>query len=69
MSQAPENSIHPYTRAGWRAWLEANHTRSEVVWLIYYERATNKPRVEYAEAVEEAPRLATQNLCANQWRR
>lgn len=69
MSQAPEDSIHPYTRAEWRAWLEANHARSEGVWLTYYKKATNKPRVEYDEAVEETPRLAAQNLCANQWRR
>lgn len=51
---APENSVHPLTRAAWRAWLEANHTRQEGVWLITYKRATGKPRIEYDIAVEEA---------------
>lgn len=50
----PQNSTHPLTRSEWRAWLEANHTRSEGVWLITYKVATGKPRVEYDEAVEEA---------------
>ena len=54
MSAAPPNSIHPLTRAEWRAWLEENHSRGEGVWLITYKKATGKPRVEYDEAVEEA---------------
>lgn len=53
-SQPPANSVHALSRAEWRAWLEANHTRSEGVWLITYKKAAGKPRVEYAEAVEEA---------------
>lgn len=54
MAEAPENSTHPLTRAEWRAWLAANHTRPEGVWLITYKKAAGKPRVEYDEAVEEA---------------
>jgi len=54
MTNAPENSTHPLSRAEWRAWLEQNHARSQGVWLIYYKRTTGKPRVEYEEAVEEA---------------
>jgi uncharacterized protein YdeI (YjbR/CyaY-like superfamily) len=54
MSSAPNNSIHPQTRAEWRAWLEQNHTRAEGVWLISYKKATGKSRFEYEEAVEEA---------------
>lgn len=50
----PENSIHPATRSEWRAWLQKNHTRKEGVWLISYKKTTGKPRVEYAESVEEA---------------
>jgi uncharacterized protein YdeI (YjbR/CyaY-like superfamily) len=50
----PENSIHPKTRAEWRAWLEQNHSRTEGIWLISYKKATGKPRVEYNETVEEA---------------
>lgn len=54
MENPPPNSIHPLTRAEWRAWLAANHTRTKGIWLITFKKATGKPRVEYDEAVEEA---------------
>jgi uncharacterized protein YdeI (YjbR/CyaY-like superfamily) len=54
MPEPPENSVHPLSRAAWRAWLEANHMRAEGVWMISYKKAAGKPRVEYDEAVEEA---------------
>ena len=54
MAEPPPNSTHPLTRAEWRAWLSANHTRTEGVWLVTFKKATGKPRVEYDEAVEEA---------------
>jgi len=53
-TKTPANSVHPGTRAEWRAWLEQNHTRTQGVWLISFKKATGKPRVEYDEAVEEA---------------
>lgn len=54
MKEAPETSVHPETRAEWRAWLEQNYARTEGVWLISYKKATGKPRVEYDDAVAEA---------------
>lgn len=54
MAEPPPNSVHPLTVAEWRAWLEANHTRAEGVWLISYKRASGKPSMTYEEAVEEA---------------
>jgi uncharacterized protein YdeI (YjbR/CyaY-like superfamily) len=54
MKEAPSNSVHPLSRAEWRAWLVENHTRTEGVWLVSYKKATGKPRFEYDEAVEEA---------------
>lgn len=54
MIEAPENSVHPGSRAEWRAWLERHHTRTDGVWLITWKKATGRPRVEYDEAVEEA---------------
>jgi uncharacterized protein YdeI (YjbR/CyaY-like superfamily) len=54
MTEAPPNSVHPLTRAEWRAWLAANHAGTAGVWLITYKKATGKPRIEYDEAVEEA---------------
>lgn len=52
--KSPPNSVHPKSRAAWRAWLAKHHTRTEGVWLVSYKKATRKPRVEYEEAVEEA---------------
>lgn len=54
MTEVPPNSIHPLTRAEWRAWLEAHHTQTTGIWLIIYKKATGKPRIEYEESVEEA---------------
>lgn len=42
------------TRAAWRAWLKRHHASKSVIWLITYKKGTGKPRVEYADAVEEA---------------
>lgn len=54
MADPPENSVHPATRADWRAWLERNHTRPEGIWWVSYKQSAGKPRVTYEEAVEEA---------------
>lgn len=52
--RVPPNSVHPKTRAAWRAWLEAHHGRPDGVWVITFKKGTHQPRMEYAEAVEEA---------------
>jgi uncharacterized protein YdeI (YjbR/CyaY-like superfamily) len=54
IKKAPENLVHPESIAAWRSWLEQHHARTEGVWFINYKVATGKPRLEYAEAVEEA---------------
>lgn len=56
MSEAPDGRplVHPKSRKGWRLWLSRNHARSPGVWLATYRKETGKPRVDYAEAVEEA---------------
>ncbi len=54
MRAVPPNSVHPLDRAARRAWLERHHGRAEGGWLVAYEKAAGKPRVEYEEAVEEA---------------
>lgn len=41
-------------RQTWRTWLEANHATSAGIWLVYYKQGSGKPRVAYADAVEEA---------------
>jgi uncharacterized protein YdeI (YjbR/CyaY-like superfamily) len=54
MAEAPDNSVHPETRAEWRGWLAQHHTRAEGIWLISYKKSAGKPRLEYDEIVEEA---------------
>lgn len=49
--------MHPARRSEWGSWLARNHGRSEGVWLVFYKKATGKPRVDYDEAVEEALRF------------
>jgi uncharacterized protein YdeI (YjbR/CyaY-like superfamily) len=47
-------SFHALSRAEWRDWLKKNHKRERGIWLVTYKKFTGKPRLEYAEAVEEA---------------
>lgn len=49
-----EPSAYFPDRASWRKWLEKNHRKETVLWLIYYKKHTGKPSVPYNEAVEEA---------------
>lgn len=49
----PERFYAPDRRA-WRAWLEEHHASAPGVWLVYYKKESGRPRVAYAEAVEEA---------------
>lgn len=41
-------------RSAWRAWLEERHATARGVWLVYYKKGSGRPRVAYADAVEEA---------------
>ena len=52
--EAPENSVQVESRAEWREWLAANHSRTEGLWLITYKKRSGKPHVSYDEVVEEA---------------
>ena len=47
-------TLYVTRREDWRAWL-AKHCRSEKgVWLIFYKKHTDRPRIPYEHAVEEA---------------
>ena len=50
----PPSSVHPADREAWRAWLEEHHAREKNVWPVKFKKTANRPRLEYAEAVEEA---------------
>lgn len=54
MPEPPPNSFLAETRDAWRAWLEANHARTEGVWLVTYKKASGRPYLGYDPAVEEA---------------
>jgi uncharacterized protein YdeI (YjbR/CyaY-like superfamily) len=41
-------------RRDWRAWLRKHHNIEPEIWLVYYKKATGKPRIAYNDAVEEA---------------
>jgi uncharacterized protein YdeI (YjbR/CyaY-like superfamily) len=47
-------TFHVEHRGQWRAWLAANSEREKEIWLIYYRKASGRPRIPYADAVEEA---------------
>src|SRR5262249_58044492 len=47
-------SFYAADRQQWRAWLEKNHKTQTEVWLIYYKKASKRPRIPYDDAVEEA---------------
>jgi uncharacterized protein YdeI (YjbR/CyaY-like superfamily) len=47
-------TLHVTDRKEWRRWLRANYKKEKDIWLVYYKKATGKPRIEYNDAVEEA---------------
>ncbi len=54
MEHRGRRCVHPETREEWRRWLADNHADSDGVWLVFWKVATGRPRIPYAEAVEEA---------------
>ena len=38
----------------WHEWLEANFNTEKEIWLIYPDKDSGKPRIQYNDAVEEA---------------
>jgi len=47
-------TLYVITRREWRAWLRKNYMTEKAVWLIFYKKASGKPRLPYNDAVEEA---------------
>lgn len=48
------STLHVTDRRDWRRWLRQNYKSEKEIWLVYYKKATGKPRIEYNDAVEEA---------------
>jgi len=47
-------TLYVKDRSRWRAWLEKNHRSAPEIWLIYYKKASGRPRIPYNDAVDEA---------------
>ena len=41
-------------RKAWRVWLEKKFDKEKEIWLIYPKKSSDKPRIQYNDAVEEA---------------
>jgi uncharacterized protein YdeI (YjbR/CyaY-like superfamily) len=41
-------------RAGWRKWLEENHSVEDSAWVIIYKKGSKEKGLRYGEAVDEA---------------
>lgn len=38
----------------WRNWLQSNHAKVDVLWLIYYKKHTGKKCISYEDSLQEA---------------
>ena len=47
-------TYYPKTQQDWRKWLEKNHLRHDAVWVKLYKKGSNKPTINWREAVDEA---------------
>ena len=47
-------TLYASGRKAWREWLSKNHAREREIWLVYYKKASGKPRIPYNDAVEQA---------------
>src|SRR5271157_2035596 len=47
-------TLYAADRKAWHSWLAKNHKKKNEIWLVYYRKASGKPRIPYNDAVEEA---------------
>ena len=47
-------TLYVTNRKDWRKWLHEHYKTEKEIWLVYYKKATGKPRIVYNDAVEEA---------------
>jgi len=47
-------TLYVKTRSEWRNWLRKNYKTEKEIWLVFYNKASGKPRISYEDAVEEA---------------
>lgn len=47
-------TLYVHKTKDWRAWLRKRHAKAKEVWLVYYKKASGRPRISYNDAVDEA---------------
>ncbi len=47
-------TLYVLSREEWRRWLSENFDKKKEIWLVYPNKVSGKPRIEYNTAVEEA---------------
>jgi len=52
--KSEHKTLYVKERNEWRKWLEENYNSENEIWLIYYKKHSDKPRIPYDDAVEEA---------------
>lgn len=52
---APQREVRAFkTQAAFEAWLAKHHAKTDGIWVRFYKKASGKPTVTYAEALEVA---------------
>jgi len=47
-------TYYPTSRADWRKWLVKNHETKQSVWLLFYNKKSEKVSISWSDAVNEA---------------
>lgn len=57
MSAKPNDNLdifYPEDPEQWRDWLRENHTREKGIWVLQYNKKSEKPTISWSDAVDEA---------------
>lgn len=54
MSSKNIETYYPTSRADWRKWLVKNHETKQSVWLLFYNKKSEKVSISWSDAVNEA---------------
>ncbi len=49
-----KNTYSAKNKSMWREWLRKNHSEAEEVWLVFWKKHTDKPCLDYEDAVRQA---------------
>ena len=47
-------TLYVTSRSQWRKWLSKHHRSTKDIWLVYYKKGSDKKRIPYNHAVDEA---------------